>query len=153
MTSVAPQRCAKSFIQNALKLSETPVPLRLLDIIPPSRWSNVCAVNPFNVISLLVRGNYSAGFSMGIVRSSWSRLLRYSATPCMMSLGSACCIEEAFGQKLLAQGSIIICVSILGGFNTERLGRNCPLTFYHLVGIGATKVLTHVVCMLETISE
>ena len=73
------QRCAKSFIQNALKLSETPVPLRLLDIIPPSRWSNVCAVNPFNVISLLVRGNYSAGFSMGIVRSSWS--IGYSATP------------------------------------------------------------------------
>ena len=97
MTSVAPQRCATSFIQNDLKLSETPVPLRLLDIIPPSRWSNVCAVNPFNVISLLVRGNYSASFSMGIVRSSWSRLLRYSATPLMMSLGSACCIEEAFG--------------------------------------------------------
>ena len=96
-TYVYIQRRAKSFTQNALKLSETSVPLRLLDIIHPSRWSNVCAVKPFNVISLLARRNYSAGFSMGIVRSSWSRLLRYSATPCMMSLGSACCIEEAFG--------------------------------------------------------
>ena len=48
--------------------------------------------------------------------------------------------------------AVIICVSILGGFSAERLGGNCPVTFYHFVGIGATKVLTHFVSMLETIS-
>ena len=41
------QRRAKSFIQNALKLSSTPFPLILVDIVLPSRWSNFCAVNPF----------------------------------------------------------------------------------------------------------
>ena len=64
MTSVAPQRRANSFIQNALKLSETPVPLRLSDIILPSRWNNFCFVSPFNIIDLPVRGNYSDSFSI-----------------------------------------------------------------------------------------
>ena len=103
---------ANSFIQHALKLSETPFPLRLLDMILPSRWSNFCAANPFNIISLLVRGNYSASFSMGIVRSSWSRLLRYSATPCMMSLRSACCIEEAFVDKHFLHRRVCIYIYI-----------------------------------------
>jgi hypothetical protein len=74
MTSVAPQRRAKCFIQNAFELCGTPFPLRLLDIIVPSGWSNTGAVNPFNIINLLARGNYSASFSMGIARSSQPNL-------------------------------------------------------------------------------
>jgi hypothetical protein len=74
MTSVAPQRRAKCFIQNAVELCGTPFPLRLLDIIVPSGWSNIGAVNPFNIISLVARGNYSASFSMGIARSSQPNL-------------------------------------------------------------------------------
>ena len=74
MTSVAPQRRAKCFIQNAFELCGTPFPLRLLDIIVPSGWSNIGAVNPFNIINLLARGNYSASFSMGIARSSQPNL-------------------------------------------------------------------------------
>ena len=35
----------------------------------------------------------------------------------------------------------------------NRLTGNCPLTFHHFVGIGATKVLTHFVAMLKSISE
>ena len=75
MTSVAPQRRAKCFIQNAFKLCGTPFPPpRLLDVIVPSGWSNIGAVNPFNIISLLAGRNYSASFSMGIARSSQPNL-------------------------------------------------------------------------------
>ena len=52
-------RCAaaacKMFYQNACQLCGTPCPLRRLDIIRPSGWSNIGAVNPFNVISLLAQ--------------------------------------------------------------------------------------------------
>ena len=74
MTSVAPQRRAKCFIKNAFQLCGTPFPLRLLDIIRPSGWSNIGAVNPFNIISLLAAGNYSTSFSMGIARSTQPNL-------------------------------------------------------------------------------
>ena len=74
MTSVAPQRRAKCFIPNAFELCGAPFPLRLLDLIVPSGWSNIGAVNPIDVISLLIAGNHSASFSMGIARSSQPNL-------------------------------------------------------------------------------
>ena len=40
----------KGFLTHVVKLSWTRFPLKLLDIIIPSRWSNFGAVNPFNIM-------------------------------------------------------------------------------------------------------
>ena len=109
------QRRATSFIQNGLKLSWTAFPRRVLDIILPSRWSNIGAVKPFTIISLPVpeiTPPVSQWELRGVVSRIWSRLLCYSATSWMMTLGLACCLEKAFGQTLFAQGSIYIYIYI-----------------------------------------
>ena len=105
---------AKSFIQNAGKLSWTPFPRRVLDIIFPSRWSNIGAVKPFNIISLLVPEITPPSFSMGIARSSQPNL--EEATPLLRHV-----LDDDFGFSLLSWEGIWIKAFCTGEYITTCL--------------------------------
>ena len=64
------QRRATSLSKMPASFLEPPFPRRVLDIIIPSRWSDIGAVKPFNIISLLAPEITPPSFSMGIARSS-----------------------------------------------------------------------------------
>ena len=70
-----------------------PFPLRLLDILLLCRWRDFGAVNPFNIISQLACGNYSASFSTGIAHCA-GRGRDYATSPIRPALGYATCVQS-----------------------------------------------------------